>query len=317
MESTWFFLMLFGVLLVSNLALLYKFSRRDSGETTRREFERGEQDRHTQYNELISEVSTLLAEKVEQVKIRHELTTARAVQEMLVPAERYTYESLSVSGKIHLPNACGGDWWYHSRVGDQVCLWIGDVTGHGVPSALVASACRAIAGTFEHVGISDPALAMTLMNKVLYPMITEKMCVTAICLSVNCRSGQAKIVNASHPSAISIKADGNIAALMEALNPPLGTVGNHEFKGSDILIREREVLLLVTDGVLEFPKSKNPIWSLPRFMKFCAEAAGKNPQLETLISQLERKLNSGTNFSDDIAYVAIQRVAQTPVQMVA
>lgn len=264
--------------------------------------------RHFEYNELISEVSVLLREKIQQLKIKQEFEVARAIQETLLPeCTHRVYGNLSVYGKVRMQSGCGGDWWYHSCTNDQVTLWIGDVTGHGVPSALVASACRAAVGALAELGIENAEVAMTKLNKILVPMTKGSMAVSAICVSINRITGVATVVNASHPHTVYVTKEGKASLLTEVLNPLIGVDKDVQYLGVDLKLNEKEMLILLTDGVLDFPRARKPMWSLRRLLNFLSEVAVKDIELRSVVAELEHKLQQHEKPEDDVTYVAVQR----------
>jgi sigma-B regulation protein RsbU (phosphoserine phosphatase) len=261
------------------------------------------------YNEFISEVTVLLQEKIDQVNIKNELATASALQETLLPKESHDYLGLSVSGRLMLASGCGGDWWYHSTIGDKVCFWIGDVTGHGVASALIASACRGIVGSFQHLQIDDPAEAMRLMNQILFPMTRGDLFVTAVCITIVPSTGETTIVNASHPSVVQLKKAQPSLVLNEPMNPPLGVQASQVYRAIKIQLDPKDTLFLMTDGLLEFPRATQPIWSLKRLLSFLDESANQQSDVTGIVGHVQERLNEypSTKKDDDVTFLAIQR----------
>jgi sigma-B regulation protein RsbU (phosphoserine phosphatase) len=190
-----------------------------------------------------------------------------------------------------------------------VCFWIGDVTGHGVASALLASACRAVVGSLQHLNVDDPAEAMELMNRILYPMTRGDFFVTAVCVVVSPDTGATTIVNASHPSVVHLKASKPGLVLNEPLNPPLGVQEHQHYQSTHIQLDPKDTLFLMTDGLLDFPKADRPIWSLKRLLAFLEKSSRNDARVKELIDQVRLRLNGSSleKKDDDVTFLAIQR----------
>ncbi len=67
------------------------------------------------------------------------------VQQMLVPAKDVIVRPfVRLAGHFHPASECGGDWWTAHDLPDQKVLTvIGDVTGHGIASAIITGAAKA------------------------------------------------------------------------------------------------------------------------------------------------------------------------------
>jgi serine phosphatase RsbU (regulator of sigma subunit) len=105
---------------------------------------------HEQYNQILSDMAELIDEKVQQERFEIQRKNAAVIQTSLNTHFTTQCAGLQVAGKIVSADECSGDWWYSYTRGDKLFVWIGDVTGHGVAAAIVASACRAVVTSFEH-----------------------------------------------------------------------------------------------------------------------------------------------------------------------
>ncbi|MCM2322973.1 MAG: SpoIIE family protein phosphatase [Oligoflexia bacterium] len=108
------------------------------------------------FNTMAEKIRKLLAEAVEQARMKKELDTAKAVQQIFSPLKSHESERFRLAGNMLAASECGGDWWHYSRVGERLVVVMGDVTGHGVSAALVTAAAH---GAFSLLMKKlDPAL---------------------------------------------------------------------------------------------------------------------------------------------------------------
>lgn len=269
-------------------------------------------DLNFRYNEMISEMASLVRESAVQQRLQNELEMARAVQKALMPAPAMDYEDFSVSGRCYAAESCGGDWWYHVRSGDKLLVWIGDVLGHDIAAALVASACRA---TVTALRIQNPDASvsqqMEIMNDVIHSMTKGDVYLTAICMEVNLRTGEVEVGSASHPPFFVLQNpnEPRPAPLRVPNNPPLGLSAAQKFQSSRMTMQPGQGLFLMTDGLLEVPTTANVPIREPRLIKLLNGFLQRKPTANGVVSSLEEYIyaNGSGELADDVTYVAVHR----------
>src|SRR5207244_8208632 len=96
------------------------------------------------FNFMADQLVVLLQQTAEKARLEQELEVARTIQETLVPPNDPVSNGFFKFACYFQPaSQSGGDWWtWHQLVGDKVLVVIGDVTGHGVPSAMITAAAK-------------------------------------------------------------------------------------------------------------------------------------------------------------------------------
>ena len=129
--------------------------------------------------------------------MEQELEVARTIQETLVPPnEPVAQGHFKFAGYFQPASQCGGDWWtWHQLVGDKILIVIGDVTGHGVPSAMITAAAKAACDVARSVYQDDVAVAklLEIMNYASFESAKRKFvmtCFAAILALTICRRGR-------------------------------------------------------------------------------------------------------------------------------
>src|SRR5205085_8451616 len=110
--------------------------------------------------------------------LEKELELARTIQETLVPtADLIERGPIKVAGHFQPATQCGGDWWaVHDLPGDKVLIIIGDVTGHGVPAAMITAAAKAacdVGRALEGPRLT-PGRLLELMNGAIFESARRK-----------------------------------------------------------------------------------------------------------------------------------------------
>jgi HAMP domain-containing protein len=97
------------------------------------------------FNVMADRLAILLEETREKATLEKELEVARTIQDTLVPPnEPVDCGPFNFAGYFQPASQCGGDWWtYHTLKNNRLLLVIGDVTGHGVPAAMITAAAKA------------------------------------------------------------------------------------------------------------------------------------------------------------------------------
>lgn len=269
---------------------------------------------HEQYNELISDFGNMLSERIEQERFNIQKHNARIIQSKLNLMQAQCPEGISVNGSITSADECSGDWWYCYTKENKLFVWIGDVTGHGVASAIVASACRGVVGSFENSPCLDILKQTYTLNKVITKMFQGTSYVTFRCIEIDLETLVCHCVNGSHPDMFVGGKEG--FQLEDKLTgPPLGMKMDARFTSKDIQLEENFKILLFTDGFLEFKRLPKKRWSLLRIARFL-DALASSPEKD-LLEEIEAKIKEirdpEASVIDDITLVCIEhgKVAST------
>ncbi len=96
------------------------------------------------FNRMAHDLGAELVERQHRAVLDRELSLARSVQQsMLPPAMLGRHGPLKIVGHCSPASSCGGDWWtFRGLSGGKLLIVVGDATGHGLHSALVASTAR-------------------------------------------------------------------------------------------------------------------------------------------------------------------------------
>src|SRR5207248_6435076 len=114
--------------------------------------------------------------------LEKELEVARTIQETLVPpSDLVTRPFVNLAGYFLPASQCGGDWWtVHDMPDGRVLVVIGDVTGHGVPSAMITAAAKAacdVVRTLDGVHLT-PGRLLQVINRAIFEAARRKFVMT-------------------------------------------------------------------------------------------------------------------------------------------
>jgi len=216
-------------------------------------------------NRIFSNEQRLLA-------INKELEIARNIQSSILPRSVPAQAGLEIATRYVPMSAVAGDFYDFLPVdGKHLGILIADVTGHGVPAALIASMLKvAFAGQTAHA--HDPALVLTGLNRALCGKFEEHF-VTAAYLFVDLEKGVLRYAAAGHPPLLlSSKESGSAIELAEN-GLMLGLFPEAEYSFAEVPIVPGARCLLYTDGLLESANAQKEEFGKSRCKQFLQDHA--------------------------------------------
>ncbi len=211
---------------------------------------------HIKIKNLTTEI---ILHRQNEARIEKDLEAARAVQEtLLVPAP----DVPDIQTMVYYRSAdkTGGDWYgtFYDPHAQRVVVIIGDVTGHGVPAALITGvACGAIRGHFHTIGEASkeqPHLLLKNIANTLNQVIHEtsyrsRKSITMAFLALDLPSGQVTYLNAGHPPIYHL-AEGGLEVLLIPSHA-IGAKQEPALETKQFIAQPGDVFFLFTDGLIE------------------------------------------------------------------
>ena len=181
-------------------------------------------------------------------EIHRELELARRIQHSLLPAAFPDSPAFRVAARYVPMNSVAGDF-YDFLVADstQAGIFIADVSGHGVPAALIASMVK-MAAISQRTEAAHPGRLLTGMNRALCGN-TQGQYVTAACVHLDAGACQLRYAAAGHPAMLLLRR-GQVTEIAEN-ELLLAAVDGIEYRERAVPIESGDRLLLYTDGVVE------------------------------------------------------------------
>jgi serine phosphatase RsbU (regulator of sigma subunit) len=179
-----------------------------------------------------------------------ELEMARQVQLSILPSEIPHLPGLEIAARYLPMNSVAGDFYDFLVSDDQhVGILVADVSGHGLPSALIASMLQsALAAQSPHA--SDPTQVLAGLNRAIHGKF-ERHYVTASYLFVDTLQGTVRYSGAAHPPFLVWQArTGRVTEYVEN-GLMLGPFGDSPYSAGTLSLEPGDRVLLFTDGLLE------------------------------------------------------------------
>jgi serine phosphatase RsbU (regulator of sigma subunit) len=182
--------------------------------------------------------------------IEKELDLARKIQMSSIPRQLPKLRGFDIAASYIPMDSIGGDF-YNVHVVDEnrLGVLITDVSGHGIPAALIASMLRVTFDTLQS-DIDSPDRFMVRLNDIIIKYISDHF-LTAGCMFIDKSEGVARYVSAGHEPLIHHKQYSNHIDVYQPRGRAIGLQPEIAVEISTIPIRPGERLILYTDCIVE------------------------------------------------------------------
>jgi phosphoserine phosphatase RsbU/P len=249
-------------------------------------------------------VRRMLADARRLVVIDRELSIARQIQSSILPQAMPRVPGLTVVARYRPMTAVAGDFYDFMEIdARRLGVLVADVSGHGVPAALLASMVKmTLAAQRQHA--ERPAAVLAGINDMLCGRLAGQY-VTAAYLFIDTDARSIRYAAAGHPPMLrSARRDREVHAV-EQNGLMLGFVEGTGYKEVEQPLRTDDRLLLYTDGLIEAANAGDDLFGLERLKATLADASELDPQVaaDTLLTTIDTW--SGQPPGDDFTIVLV------------
>src|SRR5438128_2804717 len=255
---------------------------------------------------IIIEKVMLHEQLIEKKRLEGQLEVARQVQLELLPASDPVLDGFDISAYNFPTEEVSGDYYDWVRIhDDEIGIVVADVSGKGVPAALLMAFLRASLRAATHIGYS-PHISMSKVNYLLWESIERNQFVTAFYGLLDASNRTLSYSNAGHSPPLLMKADGT-ERFEERGGVPLGMFRDSRYYEYFETIEPGEVFVLYTDGVTEAMNSSDEEYGRDRLVT-AVRACRELPARE-MIDFIHRELmawTEGRGAHDDVTFFIIK-----------
>jgi serine phosphatase RsbU (regulator of sigma subunit) len=255
-------------------------------------------------------VGAALREAREVERINGELETARNIQQGLLPRETPALDDYDIAGWNKPADQTGGDYYGWPRLVDgRTVLTLADVAGHGIASALMASACHAYvqATTAQESGLEA---IITRLNRLLCADLPAGKLVTFVAAALDPSTARLQLLSAGHAPLLLYSSSEDKVHSFDAHGVPFGVFRGMAYgPPQEITLAAGDMLVLVTDGFFEWTNARDEDFGFDR-LKDAIRAARDLPAAD-VISSLHKavtQFTAGTAQPDDLTAVVLKRI---------
>ncbi len=260
----------------------------------------------------VLELARLRAEAVERQRLLQlqrlmeaELEQAREIQMGLVPTRPLRVGPWEAAGRIQPARMVGGDAFsFYPLASGRLAVAIADVSGKGVPAALLMSGVQASLRAFcdGHWAIPD---AMRHLNHSVVRSAQAGKFITLFYAEVDPQSACVRYSNAGHNYPLLRRTDGSLEPLKTG-GMPLGLFEDTAFAEGQTAFAPGDSLLLFSDGVSEALDAERHEFGEERLERIWREIGDRPPTevLDRLLAELA-DYRGPADQSDDVTMVVV------------
>jgi len=267
------------------------------------------------FGKMRIQIKDLIIAREDKTRLETEFQLAGALQRRFLPAESFSLAELDFQGYFEPAKFAGGDWWFYFRTDTQFVFLIGDVTGHGLNSAMMTGVARSAISLIS-MDFGGTAKAMTQLNKVFCDSGRGELNMTCFMGALTMRSGLLEYTNASHeiPYLLPPKEHDlqkkDFTSLLSDPGPRLGEKLDSTYTSTKVSLRPMDLLFIYSDGLIELEGVEdNALFGDRNLLKIL----GKNHQAKTdahsLIAKVKNRIveyRGGKELRDDLSFFAIK-----------
>jgi len=251
----------------------------------------------------------VIADREQLVAINRELDIARRIQASILPQSMPRIPGLTIAARYRPMTAVAGDFYDFLEIdAARVGILVADVSGHGVPAALIASMVKvALAAQRDHA--DRPAAVLAGMNETLCGRLAGQY-VTAAYLFIDSRCREIRYGAAGHPPMLRSTRNGGSATEVEQNGLILGFVGGTAYVDMEQPLHSGSRFLLYTDGAIEAANADDDLFGIDRLKSTFATTAGLPAQAaaDNLLTTIDTW--SGRPPGDDLTMVLVDWVGE-------
>ena len=247
---------------------------------------------------------------IKQTRIDSELRIANGIQQAMLPKTFPLYperNDIDIYGSLVPAKEVGGDLFDFFIRDEKLFFCIGDVSGKGVPSAIVMAVINSLFRlTSAHA--NNPSHIIQALNEQLCRNNESNMFMTLFVGVLDLPSGRLRYCNAGHDAPILLT--DKTERLPVKANLPIGVFDNVNYEKEECLLKPGSTLFLYTDGLTEARNPQHEQFRKENVMKVLEQCASQPSisaqQLLTIMSQTVQQFSGDAEQSDDLTMLGVR-----------
>ncbi|MGK5090440.1 PP2C family protein-serine/threonine phosphatase [Deltaproteobacteria bacterium TL4] len=257
----------------------------------------------------------------EDIRLEEELKIAGLVQQKLLPKKLPHISNLDIATFYKSAAETGGDWHGFVQMKDSLYVFVGDVTGHGAPAAIITAtvygAYQVLTNKMEKGEIVSTDEILNYLNAVVCASGQGEFLMTFYALRINLNTGAMEFSNAGHPLPFHLRSDQKSVKHLYAANSPLGHEESVVYDRHEGQLLRGDILILYTDGLVENENGDGDILSANKLHRFIKkyyaqydDQVSSTSLLQEILDQVDG--NVVLPIEDDLTVVCIRQTEAWP-----
>lgn len=216
-------------------------------------------------------------EAAQRERMHRELEIAREVQETLYPRPVAMPAGLVYGGRCRPAQSVGGDYYDFFEIpGGEYGVAIGDISGKGIPAALLMASLQASLRGLTYAGSPQLAPMMANLNKLIHASSPSNKYATFFYGQYDPTARRMIYVNGGHCEPMVFRANGAIERLAEG-GAPIGLFGPAKYTQAEVEMAPGDLLVAFTDGISESMNAADEEFAEDRLIEVVRDAGPVSP----------------------------------------
>ncbi|MBD3156903.1 SpoIIE family protein phosphatase [Candidatus Peregrinibacteria bacterium] len=215
------------------------------------------------FNEITQNLESISQKLKEGQRMSSELEIASSIQRSILPAQSPDVPHLEVVAKSRPAVEVGGDSFDFIQRDNATYFYVGDVTGHGAPAALVMMMVNTLLHTYSEMYSSIYDIVVNT-NKILKPRIKAAMFMTMVMLKWDHTKETLSYVGAGHEHLLIYRSKTGKVESIAAGGVALGMVPDNSklVKEKQLNLEDGDMVVIYSDGITEAKNDKGEMFGL-------------------------------------------------------
>jgi serine phosphatase RsbU (regulator of sigma subunit) len=248
----------------------------------------------------------------ERARTLREIEMAQKVQRALLSASQLERGALSIGACLEPSREVGGDYYDFFVTGTdtgQVAIHLGDVSGKGIPAALLVAMAKYVLRSHALPEVPSPGAVLQKTNETFCSDLSAEMAmfITAIYALVDEEGRELRYSSAGHPAPLIVR--GSLMQPVEERSgaAPLNLVPEQTFPERLVALCPGDLVLFYTDGVLEARNAAGEWFGLNGLRRALRHCRDEEPQtIARFVVEAVRSFQGGQPLADDTTVVVLK-----------
>jgi len=253
------------------------------------------------------ENSRLYQKEIDAQRWEQELAIARSLQESILPKNFPQIEGYDIAAITIPAEEIGGDFYDFIPLGSRnLGMVIADVSGKSIPAALFMAVTRTLLRAEARKGVL-PGEILSRVNHYIMEDVQYRTFVTLVYAVLDTRLKRLIYVNAGHRFPLLLRVHKNQPEFLRSESLALGLSGEEKFSGRQVHLKEGDLLVFYTDGVIDAMNRHQEAFGQERLIQLVQKYRSLNAQgLIDKIQQELKEFTQGQPQFDDLTLIVLK-----------